>query len=83
MSLVLYFMGGVFILAGISIVMNGESDASIIFGGASLLAGGYMIFLGGKDSGTEWKKLNTKRTLGVTSRTMDNARLWYGIIYYK
>ena len=53
MRLVLYFMGGVFILAGISIVMNGESDASIIFGGASLLAGGYMIFLGGKDKDVE------------------------------
>ena len=53
MSSVLYFMGGVFILAGISIVMTGESDASIIFGGASLLAGGYMIFLGGKDKDVE------------------------------
>ena len=53
MSLLWFFMGGVFILSGISIISGNESDTAIIFGAISLMVGGYMIYLGGTDKDVE------------------------------
>ena len=53
MSLLWFFMGGVFILSGVSIISGNESDISIIFGAVSLMLGGYMLYLGGTDKDVE------------------------------
>jgi len=53
MSLLWFFMGGVFILSGISIISGNESDTAIIFGAVSLMVGGYMVYLGGIDKEVE------------------------------
>ena len=48
-----FFMGGVFILSGISILSGNESDTATIFGAVSLMLGGYMLYLGGTDKDVE------------------------------
>tara|TARA_Y100001937_G_scaffold77965_1_gene105763 strand:+ start:1055 stop:1216 length:162 start_codon:yes stop_codon:yes gene_type:complete len=53
MSLLWFFMGGVFILSGISIISGNESDTAIIFGAVSFMLGGYMLYLGGTDKDVE------------------------------
>ena len=53
MSLLWFFMGGVFILSGISIISRNESDIAIIFGAVSLILGAYMVYLGGTDRDVE------------------------------
>ena len=53
MSLLWFFMGGVFILSGISIISGNESDTAIIFGAISLMLGAYMLYLGGTDKDVE------------------------------
>ena len=53
MSLLCFFMGGVFILSGISILSGNESDTATIFGAVSLMLGGYMLYLGGTDKDVE------------------------------
>ena len=53
MSLLWFFMGGVFILSGVSIISGNESDIAIIFGAVSLMLGAYMVYLGGTDKDVE------------------------------
>ena len=53
MSLLWFFMGGVFILSGVSFISGNESDTATIFGAVSLMLGGYMLYLGGTDKDVE------------------------------
>jgi len=76
-----YYLSGFLFVSGVLLIANTEDNNSLVGGAVLIMFGLGFIYVG--RSIDDWKKLNTRGTLGFKSRPMANARLWYGIIYYK